>query len=135
MLLLLASYDMLKTVREVLILTQGGAEVKSYAAAAEAALLLLLIPAFSAVASRVQRGHLILGVTVFFVLNLRLFVLFAGTSRLASVGYFLWVGIFSVMVFAQFWAFAADLYTPDQGRRLFPLIGLGGNLGGWIGSV
>jgi AAA family ATP:ADP antiporter len=39
------------------------------------------------------------------------------------------------MVIAQFWAFATDLYTPDQGKRLFPLIGVGSSLGAWIGSL
>ena len=39
------------------------------------------------------------------------------------------------MVIAQFWAFAADLYTPEQGKRLFPLIGVGASLGAWVGSV
>ena len=33
------------------------------------------------------------------------------------------------MVIAQFWAFAADLYTPEQGKRIFPLIGVGSSLG------
>jgi AAA family ATP:ADP antiporter len=49
--------------------------------------------------------------------------------------YFLWVGIFNVMVIAQFWALANDLYTPEQGKRLFPLIGVGSSLGAWLGSV
>ena len=39
------------------------------------------------------------------------------------------------MVIAQFWAFANDLYTPEQGKRLFPLIGVGSSLGAWLGSV
>ena len=39
------------------------------------------------------------------------------------------------MVIAQFWAFANDLYTPEQGKRLFPLIGVGSSLGAWVGSV
>ena len=39
------------------------------------------------------------------------------------------------MVIAQFWAFANDLYTQEQGRRLFPLIGVGSSLGAWVGSV
>ena len=39
------------------------------------------------------------------------------------------------MVIAQFWAFAADLYTPEQGKRLFPLIGVGSSLGAWVGSM
>ena len=39
------------------------------------------------------------------------------------------------MVIAQFWAFANDIYTPEQGKRLFPLIGVGSSLGAWVGSV
>ena len=52
-----------------------------------------------------------------------------------GIAYFLWVGIFNLMVIAQFWAFAADLYTPEQGKRLFPFIGIGASLGAWLGSV
>src|SRR5262245_22277754 len=52
--LLLTSYYILKTLREPLILAGGGAEVKSYAAAGQAILLLLLVPAYSAFASRVD---------------------------------------------------------------------------------
>ena len=52
-----------------------------------------------------------------------------------GIAYFLWVGIFNVMVIAQFWAFANDLYTPEQGKRIFPLIGVGSSLGAWLGSV
>jgi AAA family ATP:ADP antiporter len=52
-----------------------------------------------------------------------------------GIAYFLWVGIFNLMVIAQFWAYANDIYTQDQGKRLFPLIGIGSSLGAWVGSV
>lgn len=39
------------------------------------------------------------------------------------------------MVIAQLCAFANDLYTRQQGERLFPLIGVGGSLGAWFGAV
>ena len=39
------------------------------------------------------------------------------------------------MVIAQFWAFANDIYTEEQGKRLFPLIGVGSSLGAWVGSL
>ena len=68
--LVLAAYYMLKTVRESLILTQGGAEVKSYSSAGQAVLLLVLVPAFGAFASRVNRLQLIRWVTLFFVVNI-----------------------------------------------------------------
>src|ERR671918_245577 len=63
---LLAFYYILKTVRESLILSEAGAEVKSYAAAGQALLLLAFVPAYGALASRVNRVTLISGVSVFF---------------------------------------------------------------------
>ena len=135
LLLLLAAYYMLKTVREVLILTQGGAEVKSYSAAGQAILLLAVVPAFGALASRVNRVRLVTGVTLFFASNLAIFVVVGKIGVREGVPYFLWVGIFNVMVIAQLWAFANDLYTLRQGERLFPIIGLGSSLGAWLGAI
>src|SRR5690348_1281668 len=51
----LESYYILKTVREALILSEGGAEIKAYSSAAQAILLLIIIPAYSRFASRVNR--------------------------------------------------------------------------------
>src|SRR6188474_1801411 len=101
MFLLLAAYYMLKTAREVFILAEGGAEVKSYSSAGQAILLLGLVPAYGAFASRVQ---LVQWVTLFFVSNLALFVIAVGAGLRVGILYFLWVGIFNVMVIAQFWA-------------------------------
>jgi AAA family ATP:ADP antiporter len=135
MFLILAAYYMIKTAREVFILGEGGAEVKSYSSAGQAILLLFLVPAYGAFASRVNRMQLVQWVTLFFVSHLGLFLLALGAGLHIGIPYFLWVGIFNLMVIAQFWAFAADLYTPEQGKRLFPLIGVGSSLGAWIGAV
>src|SRR5262245_4419141 len=70
---LLASYYVLKTVREALILSEAGAAVKSYSAAGQALLLLAVIPAYAFVASRVNRSRLIAGVTLFFISHLAIF--------------------------------------------------------------
>ena len=75
MFLVLAAYYMLKTAREVFILTEGGAEMKSYSSAGQALLLLGLVPAYAAFASRVNRGKLVTWVTLFFASNLVLFIL------------------------------------------------------------
>jgi ATP:ADP antiporter, AAA family len=135
MFLVLGAYYMLKTAREVFILTQGGAAVKSYSSAGQAILLLALVPAYGAIASRVNRTRLVLGVTLFFASHIVLFALANGAGLRIGVVYFLWVGIFNVMVIAQFWALAADLFTPEQGKRLFPLIGVGSSLGALAGAV
>ena len=51
-----------------------------------------------------------------------------------GVAFFLWVGIFNVLVTAQFWAFANDLYDEESGKRIFPIIGVGSSLGAWVGA-
>jgi len=133
--LLLAAYYLMKTAREVLILTEGGAEVKSYSSAGQAVLLLLIVPAYGAFASYVSPVRLVTTVTLFFAAHLALFVAAIGAGLHVGIVFFLWVGIFNLMVVAQFWSFAADVYTEEQGRRLFPLIGVGASLGAWLGAV
>jgi ATP:ADP antiporter, AAA family len=135
MFLLLGAYYMLKTAREVFILTDGGAEVKSYSSAGQAILLLFLVPAYAAFASRVNRVRLVKWVTLFFASNLVLFLFAVQAGLRVGIVYFLWVGIFNLMAIAQFWAFANDLYTKEQGKRLFPLIGVGSSLGAWVGAL
>jgi len=135
MFLILGAYYILKTAREALILSEGGAAVKSYSAAGQALLLLFLVPAFAAFASRVNRIRLVRWVTLFFVAHLGLFFLIGESGVRIGIVYFIWVGIFNVMVIAQFWAFANDLYKQEQGKRLFPLIGLGSSVGAWVGSL
>ncbi len=135
MFLVLAGYYLLKTAREIFILSEGGAEVKSYSSAGQALLLLVLVPAYSAFASRVNRTQLVQWVTLFFAANLLVFLGLLAAGVHIGIAYFLWLGIFNVMVIAQFWAFAADVFSEEQGKRLFPLIGLGSSLGAWLGSI
>src|SRR5678815_263725 len=71
--LLLVCYSVIKTVREPLILLGGGAEVRSYAAAGQAILLMGFVPLYSWFASRVDRVKLLVGVTVFFIVCIELF--------------------------------------------------------------
>ena len=132
---LLTAYYLLKTIREPLILAvHGGAEVKSYSAAATAGLLILLVPLYSAVASRVSRVKLINGVTLFFIACLMAFFGLSLAGVPIGVPFFIWVGIFSLMMIAQLWAFATDIYTVDQGKRLFAIVGFGASLGAIVGS-
>src|SRR4249920_2487336 len=135
MFLVLAGYYLLKTAREIFILSEGGAEVKTYSSAGQALMLLVLVPAYGAVASRVNRTQLVQWVTLFFASNLLVFLAAQAAGWRIGVVYFLWLGIFNVMVIAQFWAFAADVFSEEKGKRLFPLIGVGSSLGAWLGSV
>src|SRR3954447_20895025 len=71
--LLLISYSVIKTVREPLILLGGGAEVRSYTAAGQAVVLMGFVPLYSWFASRVSRVRLLVGVTLFFIVDIELF--------------------------------------------------------------
>jgi len=131
--LLLTAYLMIKTVREALILSEGGAEIKSYAAAGQALLLLFVVPAYGHLAGKVNRIRLINWVTLFFISNLVAFYVLAQFRLPLGVPFFLWVGIFNLFVIAQFWSFANDIYTEGQGKRLFAIVAFGGSLGAILG--
>ena len=133
---LLVAYYILKTVREPLILTGGGAELKSYAAAVQAVVLIAYVPLYGWVASRLPRQKLILVVVVFFAVCIELFAA-AHAAGLPYVGFlfFVWLGIFSLSMIAQFWSYANDIYRESDGKRLFPLIAIGSTAGAPIGAA
>jgi AAA family ATP:ADP antiporter len=108
--------------------------MKSYSAAGQSLLLLAVIPAYSYLASKATRSKLITWVTLFFISNLAVFYLMGMAGFRVGVAFFLWVGIFNVLVLAQFWAFANDLYDEASGKRIFPIIGIGSALGAWVGA-
>jgi AAA family ATP:ADP antiporter len=145
--LILVSYYVIKTVREPLILgtevpgflkalgIQDTAEVKTFAAAGQALVLMAFVPAYSWFASRVSRMRLIVGVTLFFVANILAFAVavHAGVP-FVGVAFYVWVGFFSLSIIAQFWSYANDIYTKDAGNRLFPIIGIGATAGSPVGA-
>ena len=145
--LILVSYYVIKTVREPLILSSevpgflralgihGSAEVKTFAAAGQALVLMVFVPAYGWFASRVTRMKLIVGVTLFFVANILAFAFAVhADAPFVGVAFYIWVGFFSLSIIAQFWSYANDIYTKDAGNRLFPVIGIGATAGSPIGA-
>ena len=131
---LLAFYQVLKIVRDALILSESGAEAASYASAGMAAVLFLFVPAYGAFASRVNRVWLICSVTIFFASHLLIFYALGAAGVRIGVAFYIWIGVFNNVAIAQFWAFANDLYTNERGKRLFPLVGIGASLGALVGA-
>ncbi|MDF3071102.1 MAG: putative inner rane protein [Polyangiaceae bacterium] len=132
--LLLTAYYLLKTVREPLILLQGGAEVKLYARAGQAVLMAVFVHFYGELARSVGRTKLLGIVFSFFISNLVLFAALSGSQVQIGLPFFLWVGVFSYTIVAQFWGLAADLCSEEQGKRLFPIIGAGSSLGAVAGA-
>ncbi|MEM8953379.1 MAG: Npt1/Npt2 family nucleotide transporter [Verrucomicrobiota bacterium] len=132
---LLGAFYILKTVREPLILMEGGAELKSYASAFQAVFLVGYVPLYGWVASRLPRQKFLRVVILFFVACIVLFVL-GISANVPHIGFafFIWLGIFSVSLIAQFWSYANDIYTEEQGKRLFAIIAVGATAGAPIGA-
>jgi AAA family ATP:ADP antiporter len=131
------AYYIIKPVRDALILEEWTPEIKNYVSAVIAVLLVFAVKIFSSMSSKFPRQQLITWVTLFFISNLVLFY----ALHLGGVGpgvtgmiFYIWASIFNVIVIAQFWGFANDIYTEDAGKRLFPLIAFGATFGGYSGG-
>jgi AAA family ATP:ADP antiporter len=132
--LILMAYYVLKPVREALILGQGSAELKTYMSAAQVGVLAIVVPLYGKLVDRMDRRRLINVVTAFFVACLLVFYVLGRAGTPLGTVFFLWIGIFNLMIVAQFWSFANDIYTKDQGERLFAIVGFGASLGAVFGS-
>lgn len=132
----LFAYYVLKTVREPLILATGGAEVKTYATAIQAVVLMVLVPAYGALARRLPRRALVLGTQIMFFAAVEVFALLA-ELRLPYLGivFYVFLGVYVLTSVAQLWALANDVYPQAQGTRLFPLVALGAPLGSAAGAL
>ena len=132
--LILVCYYILKTIREALILTEFDAEVRSYATATQALLLMFLVPLYGVLFRSTSKEYLVRWVTLFFVVNTLVFYIASRAGLEVGFFYFVFVGIYGVMVIAQFWSFAADSYNVKSGQRLFPVIMIGASAGALAGG-
>ncbi len=146
--LILTAYYLIKPVREgwlaVSVLADlSSIEIKAYSAFAQTLLFVLVLPLYAWLATRWPRRKLLNRVGMFFLGALLVFwltrpgLIFEQIPYL-GIAFYLFVGVFSVTLVAQFWSFASDLYGEEKGRRLFPLIALGASsgavAGSWIGE-
>lgn len=132
--LLLGAYYILKVIREPLILLEGGAVERSEARALQAVLLLFFVPAYGLLSDRFEPAKLVKWVMGACVACVAVFVALAQAGVKVGFAFFVWLGIFSTVAIAQFWSLASDVLTEREGRRLFPLVAVGGTLGGIGGA-
>ncbi len=135
--LVMFAYYVIKTIREGLILADaGGAEFKTYASGFMAVALLPILGLYNWLSATVSTRKLTFSVVGFFIVCIQLFFL-ALQADVPHIGkiFFVWVGIFSLSAVAQFWSFANELYSREEGERLFPIVGLGMTGGAFAGSM
>ncbi|MCW4254478.1 MAG: MFS transporter, partial [Candidatus Thiodiazotropha taylori] len=100
--------------------------------------MLLVVPLFGFITSRLQRRQFLPYVYLFFIFNLILFYLiFESAESLTNVArvFFIWLSVFNLFVVSVFWSFMADLYRNEQAKRLFGLIASGGTIGAMTGPL
>ena len=138
--LYLTASSVAKVLREPLILAGGGtsltgAQIRSYTNSGAALLLLIVVPLYGRLASRVPRRRLMNIVTPAFVACFAGFFLLARLGLPVGIPFYAFLAMFNVMIIAQFWGFANDIYTEEAGKRLFPLVGIGGSAGAVAGAL
>jgi AAA family ATP:ADP antiporter len=132
--LILMAYYILKPVREALILGEGSAELKSYMSAGQVVVLAFVVPMYGRLVASRPRMRLINTVTAFFTACLVLFYFLAQAGVPLAIPFFIWIGVFSLMIVAQFWSFANVIYDKSEGERLFAIVGFGASLGAVFGA-
>jgi AAA family ATP:ADP antiporter len=102
--------------------------------------MLVAVPAYSALVARFSRGVFIPVANRFFAVNI---LLFFGALYLLPESmrpwidrvFYVWTSMFALFVVTVFWGFIADLFRNEQSRRLFGFIAVGSSLGGILGSL
>ncbi|HLT91685.1 MAG TPA: MFS transporter [Woeseiaceae bacterium] len=137
---LLASYYMLRSVRETMAIV-GGVENIHWLFLGTFVVMLLATPVFGWIASRFPRRAFVPWVYWFFIANILAF--FAAFTVLGDqldrvwVGrtFFVWLSVFNLFVVSVFWSFMVDIYSTEQSRRLFGIISAGGSTGAFLGPL
>ena len=135
--LLLASYYLIRPVRDALAAGSGAASIK-YLATAVFVVMLAIVPVFGVLVARVRRALLLPFTYAFFASHLVVFaVLFRADPDAAWTGrvFYVWTTVFNLFVVSVFWSFMADIWREAEGRRLFGVIAAGGSLGGIVGPL
>lgn len=135
----LSSYYIMRPIRDQAGVAGGVQNLQWLFTATLLVMLLLNLP-FAYLVKRLPRRHFIAITYHFFALNILLFaVLFhtAGSAQTVWVGrvFFVWVSVYNLFVVSMFWQLNVDVFTPEQGKRLFGLIAIGATLGAMSGAA
>ena len=134
---LLAGYYVLRPLRDQMGIA-GGVKNLPWLFTATFLSLLVAQPIYGALVARLPRVKFIPIVYHFFVANLVLFwalLTFDAEKVIVARVFFVWVSVFNLFAVAVFWSLMADLFTAEQGKRLFGFIGAGGTAGALLGPV
>ncbi|NMZ82576.1 NTP/NDP exchange transporter [Pseudomonas mandelii] len=133
----LASYYLVRPLRDALGL-EGGADKLQWLFTATFVVMLLMVPVFGALASRLPATRFVPLIYRVIAASMLVFgVLIANRIAPVAVGrvFFVWISIYNLFIVSIFWSVLVDRFSSEQGRRLFGFIAAGGTLGTFIGPL
>jgi AAA family ATP:ADP antiporter len=133
----LAGYYLVRPLRDALGL-EGGADKLQWLFTATFVVMLLMVPVFGALASRLPATRFVPLIYRVIAASMLVFgVLIANHIAPVAVGrvFFVWISIYNLFIVTIFWSVLVDRFSSEQGRRLFGFIAAGGTLGTFIGPL
>jgi AAA family ATP:ADP antiporter len=133
----LASYYLVRPLRDALGL-EGGADKLQWLFTATFVVMLLMVPVFGALVSRLPATRFVPMIYRLIALSMLVFgVLISHHVAPVAVGrvFFVWISIYNLFIVSIFWSVLVDRFSSEQGRRLFGFIAAGGTLGTFIGPL
>ncbi len=135
---LLASYFILRSIRDAVGVAAGTSKLPWLFTGTLLATL-AVNPIYASIVSRLPVRQFIPIVYRIFAGLLLCFaaaVKYTGPEQEWFIGpaFWIWTSVFSLFVPSVFWGFMADTFYSEQGKRLYGFIGVGGTLGGMVGS-
>ncbi len=136
--IILAAYYIVKPIRDA-IAASNRLETLPWMFTATLVVMLIANTIFAAIVARMERRKFIPFAYAFFILVLLLFFALMRTGSSAQQvwtgrAFYVWVSVFNLFNTAIFWAFMTDLFTVEQGKRLYAFIAVGGTLGAIAGA-
>jgi AAA family ATP:ADP antiporter len=129
------AYMILRPVRETMGITSGVANLPVLFWGTFAATLATQ-PVFGWLTSRYRRTTFLPWVYAFLGMNLLGFYLwfhFQSDHTWIARAFFIWITVFALFVPSVFWSLMADIFRPDQAKRLYGFLAAGTSLGGVVG--
>jgi ATP:ADP antiporter, AAA family len=134
----LSSYYIMRPIRDQAGVAGGVNNLQWLFTGTLVGMLVLNIP-FAYLVKRLPRSRFIPLTYHFFVANIALFaaaLYWSNAQQTVWVGriFFIWVSVFNLFVVSIFWQLNVDLFSSEQGKRLFGLIAAGATIGAIVGS-
>ncbi len=136
---ILCSYSVMRPIRDQAGIAGGVNNLQWLFTGTLVGMLVLNLP-FAWLVRTMPRSRFIPLTYRFFAANILLFAVaqYLATGDAAVwVGrvFFIWTSVFNLFVVSVFWALLVDLFTADQGKRLFGMVAAGASVGAITGSA